>query len=332
MRAAAGAVRRRSPRGVVLLYHRIGGPRFDPQWLDVSAENFSQHLAVIARDCAPLALGEFESRRRSGTLPPRAIAVTFDDGYADNLLAAAPLLERHSVPATVFVTAGMTGAAGEFWWDDAERVAFSARRLETPVPGLSIAWSAADGDPLSETVRHSWTIAQTGDPSPRHRLYREICAALRPLEAREREARLHDLRSWARIDAPARPSHRALSADELRTLASRPGLTIGAHTMTHPVLSLLPAATQLAELATSRALLERELARPVATAAYPYGTRADVSGETVRAARHAGFDFAMANEPGAAWRWSSRWRVPRHLARDWNGETFRTNLDEWFRA
>lgn len=330
VRAIAGAVRRRSTRGVVLLYHRIAGPRRDPQWLDVSASHFERQLALLARECAPLALEEFERRRRSGTLPPRAVTVTFDDGYADNLLAAAPLLERHAVPATVFVTAGMSGATGEFWWDDAERIAFSARRLDAPVPGLPIAWSESDGDPLSETTHDAWTIAHADDPTPRHRLYRAICAALRPLDAQARESALSGMREWAGVNAAARPSHRTLSFDELRALASRPGLTVGAHTMTHPVLSLLPASAQRRELGDSRETLERELGRPVRVAAYPYGTRADVSAATVRAARDAGFDFALANEPGAAWRWSSRWRVPRHLVRDWDVEAFKAHIDRWF--
>jgi peptidoglycan/xylan/chitin deacetylase (PgdA/CDA1 family) len=329
-RAIAGAVRRRSARGVVLLYHRIAGPRRDPQWLDVSASNFERQLGVLARECAPLALDEFERRRRSGTLPPRAVTVTFDDGYADNLLAAAPLIEKLAVPATVFVTAGMTGATGEFWWDDVERIAFSSRRLAGPVPGLLFPWSAADGEPLSELARDAWTIAREDDPTPRHRLYRAICAALRPLDAHTRESALSALRAWAGVIAVARPSHRTLSFDELRALALAPGLTIGAHTMTHPVLSLLPASAQREELGSSRETLERELGGPVRVTAYPYGTRADVSAETVRAARDAGFDFALANEPGAAWRWSSRWRVPRHLVRDWDAAAFKAHLDRWF--
>ena len=123
---------------------------------------------------------------------------------------------------------------------------------------------------------------QKGCPTPRHRLYRSICAASRPLD------------------------------------------------VTLPVLSLLPAAAQRDELARSREVLERELGVTVLSAAYPYGTRSDVSGDTVRATRDSGFDFAMANEPGSAWRGSSRWRVPRHLVRDWDAPVFEEYLNCWF--
>jgi peptidoglycan/xylan/chitin deacetylase (PgdA/CDA1 family) len=331
-RLLAGALRRRSPRGLVLLYHRVAGPRCDPQLLDVSPANFDRHLATIARDAVPLPLMEFEARRRAGTLPPRAVAVTFDDGYADNLFAAAPLLERHGVPATVFVTAGMTGTGREFWWDDAERIAFAPRPLHPPPPGLPLAWTAADGAPPPDAAADGWSVVHPADPTPRHRLYRAICAALHPLDTPTREARLGALREWAGVEAAARPTHRALTLDELRALAARPGMAIGAHTMTHPALALLPAAAQRDELAASRATLERALGTGVPVAAYPFGTRAEVSRRTVRAAREAGFNFAMANEPGAAWRWSSRWRLPRHVVGDWDAGTFGMRLAAWLAA
>ncbi len=129
VRAVGGALRRRSPRGVILTYHRIAGPRHDPLLLDVSAPNFDAQLSVISRTAAPLPLDEFESLRREGRLPVRAVAVTFDDGYADNLLAAAPLLARYEIPATVFVTAGMIGSARGFPWDSADAGLPSHRAL-----------------------------------------------------------------------------------------------------------------------------------------------------------------------------------------------------------
>src|SRR5437867_770420 len=115
-RRAARELRRRSARGVALLYHRVGGPRFDPFLLDVSPARFDAQMAALHGGYAVLPLDEFEAKRSAGALPPRAVTVTFDDGYADNLTTAAPLLERHGVPATLFVTTGLVGATREFWW------------------------------------------------------------------------------------------------------------------------------------------------------------------------------------------------------------------------
>src|SRR5690606_37807585 len=95
----------------VLLYHRVADAPRDPQQLAVAPERFAAHLEVLAATCTPVALGEAAARLRSPRgLPPRAVAVTFDDGYRDNLHTAKPLLERHGVPATVFVASGYVGA------------------------------------------------------------------------------------------------------------------------------------------------------------------------------------------------------------------------------
>ena len=329
--AVAGAIRRRAPRGIVLLYHRIAGPRRDPQGLDVSPERFDAQLAALCRLAAPIPLDTFEAHRRAGTLPPRSVAVTFDDGYADNLLAAAPILGRHRVSATVFVTAGMVAASREFWWDDAERIAFAPARLGSAPPLLGVAWSAGDGAPLPDGgANDRWTVLDPSDPTPRHRLYRAMCGALHALGARDRDERLAAWRAWAGVGERARDTHRVVSREELGALSRAAGITIGAHTMTHPVLARLAPEEQRRELEDSRTWLARALEHPVTSVAYPFGTRAEVSRETARAARSAGFDYAMANEPAAAWRWSSRWRVPRVLVRDWDAQAFERRLDAWF--
>ena len=108
---------------LILLYHRVAnaepGPHANVSGLSVTPEHFEQQLAVLRRRFAPLRLRDLLES------PPRfrhpAVAVTFDDGYADNLHAALPLLERFGIPATFFVTSGMLGGQREFWWDTLER-------------------------------------------------------------------------------------------------------------------------------------------------------------------------------------------------------------------
>ena len=299
-RLFAGALRRRSSRGLVLLYHRIAGPRRDPQLLDVSGRNFDEHLAILARTTTPLPLDEFELLRRAGRLPARAVAVTFDDGYADNLHAAAPALVRHGIPATVFITTGMIGSEREFWWDDVERIVFDA-------------------------------TLPADDPAARQRDYGALVAALHPLPTAAREARVAALRASASVPEKGRQSHRALSLDELRALAAQPGISVGAHTMTHPSLARLAVGEQSREMTGSAGWLEQAIGAPVRSMAYPFGTPNDVSADTVRAAS-AVFAYAMATDAGAAWRWSRRWRLPRATVRDWDAASFARRLDEWFAA
>lgn len=107
--------------GVAILgYHRLHAAP-DPLYLSVDPRRFEQHLQAIARIGTPLALRDVASALAMGHVPRRAVVLTFDDGYADNLHVALPLLERYGMPATIFVTTGNYG--GEFWWDRLARMA-----------------------------------------------------------------------------------------------------------------------------------------------------------------------------------------------------------------
>lgn len=329
MRQATRALRRRSRRGLILLYHRIAGPRFDPLLLDVSPEHFDAHLTLLARDWAPLPLDVFEDLRRAGALPDRAVAVTFDDGYADNLHAAAPLCARHRVPATVFVTSGMVGSPDEFWWDDVERccAAIAAALPSGPCPVPGVRW-APDGAPLGAPA---WHAALPAPHTALQRLFLDLTAALKPLGAAARAERVEALRAWAGVGAPARESHRTLTAAELGSLASAPGMSIGAHSVTHPVLATLAPVEQRRELADSRAALAQQVGRAVTSAAYPFGTADDIDAATPAAARSVGYRLAVANIPEAAWRWNDPHRLPRLLVRDWDGAEFSRQMTRWWR-
>lgn len=325
------AIRRRSPRGVILMYHRVAGPRFDPLSLDVSAVNFAAHLEVLRQRAAVIPLDEFNMRRRRGSLPRRAVSITFDDGYVDNLVTAAPLLAARDLSATVFVATGMLDANREFWWDDAERIAFSAAWLPAPVPGVPIAWNDADGSPLVADAAHAaWTVLSPHDPTSRHRLYRALGAALYPLSAESRETLLAALRAWAGIDAGARASHRTVTTADLRRLAAAPGISIGAHAVTHSSLARLTHDEQYRELEDSRAALVQLLERQISSVAYPYGQPDDVSAVTTRAASFAGFDYAVTVSQQAAWIFSPEFRLPRCVVRNWDGPSFARELDGWF--
>jgi peptidoglycan/xylan/chitin deacetylase (PgdA/CDA1 family) len=106
----------------ILLYHRVAELESDPQQLAVTPARFEEHLRVLRAACTPVALADVPRLLRARKLPKRPVAVTFDDGYRDNLHEAKPLLERHGVPATVFVASGYVGRGTEFWWDELERL------------------------------------------------------------------------------------------------------------------------------------------------------------------------------------------------------------------
>jgi peptidoglycan/xylan/chitin deacetylase (PgdA/CDA1 family) len=151
MRQGGRWLRSRFAGGALILgYHRVAEARHDPGAMCVSPRHFAEQLAVV-RDCAqPVPLRQLLSYLADGRLPPRLIAFTFDDGYADNLSHAWPLLERFGVPATLFIATGYAG--GAFPWDDADEASRTVTRALTAAEIVQLA-----GQPLLEIGAHSVT-------------------------------------------------------------------------------------------------------------------------------------------------------------------------------
>jgi len=311
----------------VLVYHRIARASRDPQLLAVSPERFDEHLRAIAADFEPLPLRDLAEAAVERRLPQRAVAVTFDDGYADNLLVAKPLLERAEVPATVFVTSSNVSDGSPFWWDELERLLLSPgcvpSPLELEIGGEPARWELgpdAEYSARDAAERAAWTVLDEHDPGPRQQVYRELCRRLRELEERERAATLERLRTLVRLESSSeRDPPRPLALDELKRLGEDGLVEIGSHTKTHPVLSQLPPEASREEIYGSKRSLEGLLGRPVSAFAYPYGGTSDFDDTTVSIVRDAGFETACSTIPRRVGRHTDPLRIPRLVVRDWTG-------------
>jgi hypothetical protein len=170
-------------------------------------------------------------------------------------------------------------------------------------------------------------------PTPRHKAYREICAAIRTLPVSERKTVLAELRIAAGVSddgrpQPGREDYRSLTPQQVSELDSYDVVEVGAHTVHHPVLSRLTPAAQRAEILDSRRRLEASGAA-VGGFAYPFGTGGDFNRITEGIVRQAGFRYACANEEGFVTARTNPYRLPRYLVRNWDGETFARKLEEW---
>ena len=317
----ARRVRRHSSRGVVLCYHRVAGPRPDRARLDVTPAQFAAHLAVLRTHACPMPLGDFERARRSGRLPSRAVAVTFDDGYADNLHSALPLLEAQDMPATVFITTAGIGADAEFWWDAIERICLAPQalpsRLALKAGGDEFAWTLDD-------------VARASATDGRRPLYDALSAWFRARPVAVRTEALAQLHAWSGCASHARDTHRTLRVDELVTLAHSPLIEIGSHSVTHPALGLLRVADAFDECVESRAALARWLGVAPTLFAYPFGDGAAIGPGAAAAVREAGYAAAFTTGAQAAWRWNRSTAVPRFAVQAWDAEEFARRLDHWF--
>jgi peptidoglycan/xylan/chitin deacetylase (PgdA/CDA1 family) len=330
LRQGFGELKKRlSRRALILLYHRVAESGSDPWQLAVTAQHFEEHLQILKRYARPIPLRKLSAYIRDGGLPRRSVIVTFDDGYADNLLNAKPLLEKHAVPATIFVTTGYTGQDREFWWDELERVLLQPgrlpRELRLSVRGSDYYWDLGESADYDETTqrRHlGWRAWAEDGPTVRHSIYRSIWQLMHPMSDDERRPIREELLLWAGVTGSARPTHRTLTGGEITDLSRDRLIEVGAHTVTHPQLSALSAESAERQIGESKACLEEMLGEPVTSFAYPFGRECDYSSETVGLVQQAGFDCACTTSVGAVQRGSNRFQLPRVHVPDMDGESF----------
>lgn len=279
------------PAGLhILMYHRVlsAPDRLRPG--DPTVDDFRAQMRVLRRWFEPVDLLTGARQLADGTLPPRAVAVTFDDGYRDNLTLAAPVLREFGVPATVFVASGYLD--GDNMWND---LLIEAVRQ---APGQRIDL----GD---------FALGQFQAPGPAEGFaaLRPLLMALKPLPPARRQAAV--MACAHQCGAAAGPPL-MLSTTELRTLAQS-GVRIGAHTVTHPILATLDDAEAAEEIAQSKARLAEIIDTPIDVFAYPNGRPAlDYTPRDAATVEALGFACAVSTRPALATPGCNPWELPRY--------------------
>jgi peptidoglycan/xylan/chitin deacetylase (PgdA/CDA1 family) len=314
------------------MYHHVCEGRPDPFSLSVSPANFAAHLEVLKEHAHPLSLQQLNRAVIARELQPRSVAITFDDGYASNLLAAKPLLQRHGIPATVFVTTGFLGSKRELWWDALGRIFLEPGplppELSLSIKGNSHRWELTEAQEYTVADSQSYQSwkADEEPPTARHFLYASLWRLLQLLPDAERLQILDSLYAWANLSARSREDYRGLSTAELTELAAGELIEIGAHTVTHPALPELSVEQQLSEIAVCKERLEAELHRPVLSFAYPYGAN---NADSVELVRRCGFQCACATVAGPVDRDADRFQLPRAQVCNWGRDEFYAHLQGW---
>lgn len=247
----------------------------------------------------------------SGQLPRRALALTFDDGYRDNLTHAVPLLQEYRVPATIFLITGFPGQ--EFWWDQL------ARLLQTP-RGLRRAVRITKGHYLTDIVDEDLL---------RSYLHDFLYDRLMWKTGQQREVVFKALSMGTTDSAMADPeAPRALTIEEIRELFRQPGIEIGGHTMNHPRLKYLPPEVQRREIAHSRQYLEELSGQKIAGFSYPHGS---FSHQTEQIVQEAGYEYACSSVENVCYPGGDRYALPRFWVPDIPGPAFARWLRRWLR-
>lgn len=276
-------------RGLLILtYHRVLAADDPLRPGEMTQRAFDRHAAVLRRWFNVLPLVTGWRRTLDGTLPPRAVAITFDDGYADNAELALPILTRHGLTATFFVATGFLDG-GRMWNDT---IIETLRRARAPLDLRDLDGGLLDNDSMADKARAVPAVIR----------------AWKHLPPQERQRRVAALVERARLEPP---NDLMMRSEQVRQLAQA-GMELGAHTVTHPILRSISDAEAADEMARSRATLAAISAAPVRTFAYPNGRLGDdYDARHADIARRTGFDLAVSTNAGTARRESDAFQLPR---------------------
>lgn len=217
----------------------------------------------------------------------QAVAFTFDDGYADNITRALPVLQRFGARATFYLTAGLMESRTAPWWDE-----------------LTFVLEHATVTAASVTLGDRTLTLEVGSLSGRRAALAAVLPLLRVSPA-EMRARLDQLRAALSVTMPA-PCE--LAEWPLARRLVEAGMEVGAHTLTHPFLTTLAPAEQAAEIRGSAELIHARLGVTPTGLAYPVGDHDD---HTVEATRAAGLAHAVTTQAGDCRPDSPRYRLVR---------------------
>lgn len=311
--------RSRRAHGFILMYHRVADARLDPWNICVSPANFRQQLRALTALADPVPLEGLPDALRRGRSERPVFAVTFDDGYVDNLTVATPLLAAHGVPATVFVASGLIGSGRAYWWDRLAEAVLGAPGLpdhvNLSIPGWEFTWRDGDLPAAGVACRKA-----------RERLHMALWSRLRLLADEQREAALEELVQLPGVSSAVEPTARPMDADELRRLAAHGHVSIGAHTLTHPVLPALGREEKVRQVEACTSQCRDLTGTTPRVFAYPYG---DLDAESVEVVRAAGYAMACSTREDLVWEGDDPLQLPRIAVGNWSGAALRRRLS-WY--
>lgn len=270
--------------GVILTLHHVRparSERFQPnRLLEITPGFLDETLGLIKAEGYDIVSLDEALARLSGYRPGRFfVALTFDDGYRDNLEHAWPVLAKHDAPWTLFITTGFVDRTARLWWLELEEAIRALPRFSLTLPGGGFeARTASDAEKQLAFEQLYWRLRQLPE------------AAL--LDA------ISGLAAQAGIDAPALVERECLPWETLRSLSGAPGVTIGAHTLSHPMLAKHDEAFARREIVAGKARLEAELGAPIRHFAYPVGDPTSAGPREFALAAEAGFEAAVTTRPG----------------------------------
>lgn len=280
---------------VVLTYHSIlPDPLPFPLWHNLSTEMFDHHMAMLARDFRCVPMSELLQDLAHRHMKPYTVAVTFDDGFRNNLTHALPILKQHQVPATLFITSGFIGGERLLW---PEWLVCTLAR--TPLPDVSFAGQSFAARNVAERVVS----------------FRALAKVFKQFKPEEITQRITDLMSAANVTRNDLESlcqvFKSLTWEELAQMRTSGLFEFGAHTVDHWRLTNLNAEQARQQIVESKQHVEARLG-PINYFAYPHGGPHDFDASHRSLAIEAGFQAVFTAMNGTVNSQSDRFALSRY--------------------
>ena len=271
--------------GAILTLHQVRPPRpgrFQPnRLLEIAPRFLSRVVSDLRRSGLDLvSLDELHRRLVERDFSRRFVCLTFDDGYRDTLQLAYPILKAEGAPFAVYVATSFPDRLGELWWLALEAVIARNNRIGLTIDGRNRTFDCA-------------SVAE------KRALYDELYWWLRarPTETEMREV-IRNLAACYGVEMAAFCRELCMSWEELEELAADPLVTIGAHTVNHPMLAKLPEKSVRSEMDLSRSVIEAALGTRPEHMCFPLGDRTSAGPREFKIAAELGFKTAVTTRPG----------------------------------
>lgn len=276
----------------VLTFHRVHARPDSLFPGEPDADRFDQLMRLVARSFRVLSLSRAAEHLAQASLPPRSLVLTFDDGYADNVEVALPILQRHGLTASFFVSSGFLDG-GRMWNDSVIECLRASTRSGLDLGELGVA-----------TAVSLQTLEQ------RQQAVQLLLPKIKYLNLEQREVALARLQSLCGV--ATLPKDLMMSSAQLRSL-HKAGMEIGGHTVSHPILTTLDGEQAEREIALGRERLQELIDQPVQVFAYPNGKPGqDYDASHVALVRKLGFRAAVSTAAGAAGAGADLFQLPRY--------------------
>jgi peptidoglycan/xylan/chitin deacetylase (PgdA/CDA1 family) len=317
-------------RALVLMYHRVHCPDYDPWQLSVSPENFRDQIQFLKSDYNVISLTNLIGQLKTNSLVENAVCITFDDAYKCNFEIAKPILEEFSCDATFFVPSKYISERKTFWWDVLTDLAFNTTvlpeilHLTSPI-NFHFEFREHAALDVELVKKHRLWLGAEQPVSERCNLFLELNNLFKSVQFDVQEQLLEQLSGWANLPLEKKESP-VMTTEQLKITSDSPVISIGLHTDSHLALGQHSANVQQIEIVKNQAALEQMGISYTNVLAYPYG---DYNGDTMKVTESCGIPAAFTTDPIVVTQRSNHYRLGRFLVPDINGSNLRKQLKIW---